>query len=63
MMKPTNTMDLVCYGLTKRELLAALAMQSLISIVENESPTKLIPSIAVAMADALLSELEKEKEE
>jgi hypothetical protein len=65
-MKPTNTMDLVSYGLTKRDYFSGLAMQALISTIEDESPAtdiKLVPSIAVAVADLLIAELEKEKEE
>jgi hypothetical protein len=64
--KPTNTMDLVAYGLTKRDYFAGLAMQSFIALADDEAPgvyLHLVPELAVKMADSLLAELEKEKEE
>lgn len=52
-------------GLTKRELIAAMAMQGLASVpFEGGSPWKNVPKEdaerAVAYADALLAELAKE---
>jgi hypothetical protein len=54
------------YGLTKREVFAGLAMQGILSNPNYEAPrrNKLngMAIDAVAMADALLSELAKEQD-
>jgi hypothetical protein len=47
-----------CIGLTKREHFAGLAMQGFLTCVSH-SPKDHIAAEAVAMADALLEELEK----
>lgn len=51
-----------CDGLTKRELIAAMAMQGLRATGHPMAPTNsdAIAAIAVADADALLAELAKE---
>ena len=64
MTKETKTMDIVAYGLTKREYFAALMAQSLASnpalLNGEDDGAKDIPMTAVIMADALIKELEKE---
>lgn len=47
-------------GLTKRELAVLMAMQGLAA---TEQPISEIPKIAVALADATLAELNREKGE
>ena len=47
------------YGITKRELFAALAMQGLISNSANRGEAEMAAAISVACADALLKELAK----
>jgi hypothetical protein len=51
--------DVLSYGLTKRELFAAMAMQGLIADHENNAPHDVFAEVSVEMADALLKELEK----
>lgn len=50
-----------CVGLTKRELLAAMAMQGFCALpgIGDDSTAKTIASMAVEHADALLAELAK----
>jgi len=51
-------------GLTKRELLAAMAMQGILaSDTENQHNNKNVVGWSVEAADALLAELAKEKKE
>jgi len=55
--------DEVTYGLNKRELFAAMAMQGLCAgssaLADCESTSKAMARMAVADADALLAELAK----
>ena len=51
-----------CQGLTKREQFAMAAMQGLISDSEYIGSFAQMAGHSVEMADALLAELEKEKE-
>jgi len=62
--KPTNTMDLVSYGLTKREYFAAAALQGMLSHGNEKQyfVTEKIPTETVRLADLILAELEKEEQ-
>jgi len=53
---------LVAVGLTKRELIAAMAMQGLLSHYDTENLSEKFAPCAVAYADALLAELKKPEE-
>lgn len=60
-----NGLAWVCHnqGLTKRELIAAMAMQGICAgDHENKYSERDVTQWAVSMADALLAELAKEKE-
>lgn len=48
-----------CQGLTKREHFAGLAMQGILSSLESKVEMEALATVAVQMADALLTELEK----
>lgn len=61
--KPRNT-DIpafTAYGLTKRELFAAMAMQGLFSNPDDRGHVAEYARFAVKAADALLAELAKEQ--
>jgi hypothetical protein len=62
-MKDRHGNDVYYYGLTKRELFAAIAMQGLSSVVINGRlfNAENIAVMAVRHADALINELNKEK--
>jgi hypothetical protein len=47
-------------GLTKREYFAAIALQGLLSVNDNENRFIVTSSTAVKFADALIAELNKE---
>lgn len=47
-------------GLTKRELIAAMAMQGFLSCKDTMLREAFVAQCAVALADALLAELEKQ---
>lgn len=55
-----NNHDLY-FGLTKRELIAAMAMQKMVDPTNRKEWANQVAKIAVDYADALLAELEKEK--
>ena len=61
MTKETNTMDIVAYGLTKRELIAAMALQGMIAGSQGLNITiEQFAEQSVKLADALIKELEKD---
>ena len=49
------------YGLTKREVMAAMAMQGLVACPSNEPKISQYATEAVKFADALLAELERKQ--
>ena len=60
MKKETNTMDIVAYGLTKRELMASMALQGMLANTNYSTKGETYVKAAVELADALIKELEKE---
>ena len=72
-----NTITFPYYGLTKRELFAAMAMQGLVSNHntpdylddcdddpnETENPAAIIARLSLEAADALIAALNKDKEQ
>lgn len=51
--------EMTCYGLTKRELIAAMAMQGFAADPDVHAEAAVVAVIAVKWADALLAELAK----
>lgn len=56
---PEGGLQLREWGLTRRELFAAMAMQGFLASLAGESPYADVAADAVGYADALLAELEK----
>lgn len=55
-----NYVSTTCFGLTKREYIAALAMQGALANPERMGNTREMAEASVMWADALLNELAKE---
>lgn len=60
--QPTDSKVLNRRGLTKREYFAAQAMQGIMSAGYRDDQAYLVAPVAVEMADALIEELNKTKE-